>query len=354
MSLTYRDAGVDIDRADALIDRIKRLAEPTRGLGVVEGIGGFAALFSLKEVIEAAGGMSDPLLVSGTDGVGTKLEVAFRTGRHQGVGIDLVAMCVNDVLTTGARPLFFLDYFATGRLEVDVAEAVIAGVAEGCRQAECALVGGETAEMPGLYGEGEYDLAGFCVGLVDRPKLIDGRAVAAGDVVVGVFSRGVHSNGLSLARKVLFDHAKLELDARLDGLARPLGEELLVPTAIYTRVVRALLDAAPPKAMAHITGGGLPGNVPRVLPEGVVAVLDPAKWPRPAIFQHIQRLGQVAEAEMRRTFNLGIGLAVVVPAAAADAAVEAIRGAGEEAAVIGAIRARDGDEPQVAFEGDGG
>jgi phosphoribosylformylglycinamidine cyclo-ligase len=346
--LTYRDAGVDSDAGDALVERIKALAAPTRRPGLVEGIGGFAALFSLKDLLTAAGGMRDPLLVSGTDGVGTKLKLAFRTGRHDTVGIDLVAMCVNDVLTTGATPLFFLDYFATGRLEVEVAAAVIAGIAEGCRRGECALVGGETAELPGMYAAGEYDLAGFCVGLVDRDALVDGRSVAPGDAVLGVLSRGIHSNGLSLAQKALFERGGLRLDARLDGLELDVAEELLRPTAIYTATVKALLASVRPKAMAHITGGGLPGNVPRVLPEGVVAELDLGAWTRPAIFEHIQAFGGIAEEELQHTFNLGVGLVVVVAAEHVEPALAAIRASGEAAAVIGKIRARrDADEEQV-------
>lgn len=341
-SLTYRDAGVDIDEGDRLVERIKDRARATHGPEVLSGLGGFASLFSLKDLIEAGAGMSDPVLVAGTDGVGTKLKVAFATGRHDTVGIDLVAMCVNDVLTTGARPLFFLDYFGTGKLSADVAAQVVSGIAEGCRRTGCALVGGETAELPGLYAAGEYDLAGFCVGLIDRPRLVDGTKVAAGDLVVGVASRGLHSNGLSLAQKVLRDHAGLALDAPLEGCEGDLGTELLRPTALYADVVRGWVDADLVKAMAHITGGGLPGNLPRVLPAGTCAALDRDRWARPAIFGHIQRLGNVAEDEMYRTFNMGLGLCAVVAPEAADRVVELARAAGEPAAVVGRIEAAEG------------
>lgn len=346
MGLTYRDAGVDIDRADDLVERIKGLAARARGSGVVGDIGGFASLFSLKPFIEKAGGMDDPLLVSGTDGVGTKLKVAFATGVHDTVGIDLVAMCVNDIITTGAIPLFFLDYFASGRLEVSIGEAVVRGIAEGCVRARCSLVGGETAELPGLYADGEYDLAGFAVGLVDRANVIDGKSVAVGDVVIGVASHGLHSNGFSLARKVLLEHAGLALDATLDGLNGALGPALLTPTAVYVDTVQSLLTQVPVKAMAHITGGGLPGNLPRVLPESVAVHLDRRRWTQPAIFGHIQSLGGVADEEMFRTFNMGVGLAVVVAAGDTDAAVAAVEQAGERAMVIGHVQPRT-EDPQV-------
>ena len=345
MGLTYRDAGVDIDRADNLVKRIKALAAGTRSPEVVGDIGGFAALFALRPLLEQAGGMEDPLLVSGTDGVGTKLKVAFAAGRHDTVGIDLVAMCVNDVVTTGAKPLFFLDYFATGKLEVGIAEAVVQGIAEGCKRGRCSLVGGETAELPGLYAPGEYDLAGFVVGLVDRPKVIDGRTVTEGDTIIGVASHGLHSNGFSLARKVLLDKAGLALDATLEGTDRPLADELLEPTALYTDTVQAMLTTGPVKAMAHITGGGLPGNLPRVLPEAVTAEVHRGRWTEPAIFGHIQSLGAVAQDEMFRTFNMGVGLTAVVSPDRVDAMLAAVRDVGEQASVIGTVRARGADEP---------
>jgi phosphoribosylformylglycinamidine cyclo-ligase len=341
--LTYKDSGVDIDEADRLVEKIGTLAKATHGPGVLEGIGGFASLFSLAQ---AGQKMADPVLVSGTDGVGTKLKLAFEMKRHDTVGIDLVAMCVNDVITTGATPLFFLDYFGTGKLDRGVAEQVIAGIAEGCRRARCALVGGETAELPGLYAPGEYDLAGFAVGVVDRAKMLQGALnVRPGHTCVGVLSKGLHSNGYSLARKAVQEHAKRRLDEELpDG--RTIGEALLEPTAIYTDVARNLIDAGA-VALAHITGGGIPGNLPRVIPETTVAEIDRSAWTTPAIFDLVKRSGDVDDAEMLRTFNMGVGLIAVVPDA--GAAVGAIESAGERAAVIGTIRARSGDEEQVCF-----
>lgn len=333
MSVTYRDAGVDIDAGDALVERIKKLAAPTRTPHVLEGIGGFAGLCALP------GGLRDPVLVSGTDGVGTKLKVAFATGVHDTIGVDLVAMCVNDVITVGARPLFFLDYFATGKLHVDVGEAVVRGIAAGCRQAGCALIGGETAELPGMYAEGEYDLAGFAVGVVERAKILDGKRVKAGDAVIGVASSGLHSNGYSLARRVLEREMGLAMSDQVAELGKTVGEELLTPTRIYAQAVAALLDALGDevRALSHITGGGLPGNVPRVLPDGLGVRLDPATWERPAVFRVIAAGGPVEEAEMRRTFNLGVGLVAVVAREAADRAVATLGAAGERAWVAGEV-----------------
>jgi phosphoribosylformylglycinamidine cyclo-ligase len=345
--LTYRAAGVDIDAGDALVDRIRSHVRTTRRPEVIADVGGFAGLSRLPL------GLRDPVLVSGTDGVGTKLKVAFAMNRHDTVGIDLVAMCVNDVATVGADALFFLDYFATGTLDVNVGEAVIAGVAEGCRRAGCALIGGETAEMPGMYAPNEYDLAGFCVGVVDRDRLLDGSLVAVGDVVVGLHSSGLHSNGYSLARKALLDVAKYPLDKPVGGLERTLGEELLEPTKIYARQVYRSMSSGQIHAMAHITGGGLTGNVPRVLPDGIGVLLDPRKWPRPEIFNVIQRAGDVEEAEMRRTFNLGIGMALVVAAAGADTVLREFRGAGFGAAIVGEVVPSDADgDARVRFVGD--
>ncbi|HEY8432565.1 MAG TPA: phosphoribosylformylglycinamidine cyclo-ligase, partial [Sandaracinaceae bacterium] len=321
--LSYRDAGVDIDAGDRLVQRIKPLAARTRIPEVLGGVGGFAGLCRVPA------GMKDPVLVSGADGVGTKLRVAFLAGKHDTVGIDLVAMCVNDVLTVGARPLFFLDYFATGKLDVDTAEAVIAGIARGCELAECALLGGETAEMPGSYPEGEYDLAGFAVGIVEREAILDGSAPRGGDVILGLPSSGLHSNGYSLARKVLLERAGLALDAVLPELGAPLGEVLLTPTRIYTRAVRAALEAGGVRAICHVTGGGLPGNLPRVLPDGLGAIIDERAIPRPPIFDLIARLGGVEPNEMRATFNLGVGLALVVEPSRAGAVVRALEDAGE-------------------------
>ena len=322
MSVTYREAGVDIDAGDDVVRRIGPLARSTHRPGVLGGLGGFAGLFALGD----AGRWRDPVLDSATDGVGTKLELAFHTGEHHTVGIDLVAMCVNDLITCGAEPLFFLDYFATGRLAPDQAEAVIAGIAGGCRQAGCALLGGETAELPGFYAAGKYDLAGFAVGVVERDRILDGREVVAGDAVIGVASSGLHSNGYSLARRVL----PWESDADL-------AAELLTPTRIYARAVKALREAVPVRAMAHITGGGLPGNLPRVLPVGLGARLDAAAWTPPPIFGRIASAGPVDEDEMRRTFNLGVGLCAVVPTDRAAVAVEALGAAGERAFVMGRL-----------------
>ncbi|MEQ9496264.1 MAG: phosphoribosylformylglycinamidine cyclo-ligase [Deltaproteobacteria bacterium] len=345
--LTYKDAGVDIERGDALVERIKTAAARTRGPEVLEGIGGFAALVQLKPILEAAGGMDDPLLVSGTDGVGTKLAVAFAMNRHDFIGQDLVAMCVNDVLTTGARPLFFLDYFATGGLDLDVAAEVVEGIARACTNAGCALVGGETAEMPGLYQPGEYDLAGFAVGIVDRKNLIAGQDVKAGDAVVGVASTGIHSNGLSLARKVFVDHAGLDYKDTVDEIGTTIGDALLVPTALYTDAVHRMIAKAAPKALAHITGGGIPGNLPRVLPDALGARIDKSTFALPGILRALQRLGGVDEDEMFSTFNMGLGLMAVVDPANADAAIEAARAAGHEASVVGEIT----DVPGVTIEG---
>lgn len=327
MSITYRDAGVDIDAGDDVVRRIAPLARATHRPGVLGGLGGFGGLFALND----AGRWRDPVLVSATDGVGTKLELAFHLDAHRTVGVDLVAMCVNDLVTCGAEPLFFLDYFATGHLAPAQAEDVVAGIADGCHQAGCALLGGETAELPGFYGPGKYDLAGFAVGVVERDGLIDGSRVADGDVVLGVASSGLHSNGFSLARRVL-PWAE----------DRALAEEMLTPTRIYARAVAALRAAADVRALAHITGGGLPGNLPRVLPEGLGACLDTASWTPPPLFARIARDGPVAADEMRRTFNLGVGLCAVVPAAEAQAALAALAGAGEVAWVLGRVQPGEG------------
>ncbi len=305
MSLTYRGAGVDTDEGDRLVELLKPLARPTLRPEVLAGIGGFGGLFGLD-----VKKYREPVLVSGTDGVGTKLKVAFQANRHDTVGIDLVAMCVNDVAVVGAEPLFFLDYFATGRLAAEQGVEVVKGIAEGCRRAGCALIGGETAELPGFYADGEYDLAGFAVGCVDRARIVDGTKVVPGDLVLGVASSGLHSNGYSLARKALERHP---LDRRfVEAGDRTLADLLLEPTRIYAKDVLALLEAVPVKAFAHITGGGLPGNVPRNLPDGTKAVLEERRWTRPPIFDLVQREGGVARDEMFRTFNMGLGLVCVV------------------------------------------
>ena len=328
--MTYRDAGVDIDAGDALVERIKPHVARTRRPEVLAGIGGFGAL------VELPSGYRRPVLVSGTDGVGTKLRLAIDTGRHESIGIDLVAMCVNDVLVQGAEPLFFLDYYATGKLRVDVAETVVRGIAEGCVQAGCALVGGETAEMPGLYHGEDYDLAGFCVGVVERDRIIDGRQTRAGDAIIGLPSSGPHSNGYSLIRKLI---AKSGADAHTTLEGKTLFERLLAPTRIYVKPVLALARAMPVRALAHITGGGLTDNIPRVLPDGLEAVLKWRNWPEDPVFDWLQRAGRIDPAEMYRTFNCGIGMVVVVPAGHETAALEFLAAHGEPARLIGEIRA---------------
>jgi phosphoribosylformylglycinamidine cyclo-ligase len=344
MSITYKDAGVDIDAGESLVERIKPLARSTMRPEVLAGIGGFAALCRIPS------GYTDPVLVSGTDGVGTKLKTALAAGRHDTIGIDLVAMCVNDVLVTGAEPVFFLDYFATGALDVETAAQVIAGIAEGCRQAGCALVGGETAELPGLYHGRDYDLAGFCVGVVERAGIRPRRDLAAGDAVIGLPSAGLHSNGHSLARKVVLDVLALPLDARPPELGgASVADELLRPTIIYADAFTRLRAAGVPwKAAAHITGGGLVENPPRIFADDALAVeLDPDTWGLPPIMRMIARAG-VEPGEMLRTFNMGLGMVIVVPADAAAAATAALAGA--RARVVGAIVPRAGGEPSRMVE----
>jgi len=337
MALTYRDAGVDIDEGDRLVDLIKPLARPTLRPEVLAGIGGFGGLFALD-----VKKYREPVLVSGTDGVGTKLKVAFAANRHGTIGQDLVAMCVNDVAVVGAEPLFFLDYFATGKLSAEQGAEVVKGIAEGCRLAGCALIGGETAELPGFYAKGEYDLAGFAVGVVERSKIVDGRAVVPGDLVIGVAASGVHSNGYSLARKALLD--RHPLDAKLDGLGgRTLADALLEPTRIYAKDVLAILEKVPVRSFAHVTGGGLPGNVPRNLPDGTRAVVDERRWPRPAIFDVIEREGEVPRDEMYRTFNMGLGLVAVVAPQDEAATHAVLRARGLEAWTVGTIEKGAGE-----------
>ena len=343
--LTYAAAGVDSERGDAFVDRIAPLARATHRAEVLAGVGGFAGLFAL------GGRFTDPVLVSGTDGVGTKLKLAFQTGRHGTIGRDLVAMCVNDVLCTGAEPLFFLDYFASGRLDPDTATAVVAGIADGCREAGCALLGGETAELPGFYADGEYDLAGFAVGVIERDRIVDGRNVRPGDSVLGLAASGLHSNGFSLARKALLDVCGLALDGPSLGGAHPdLAAELLEPTRLYVRPLLQLLAAQPVHAIAHITGGGLPGNVPRVLPGGTRAVLDRSTWREPAVYAALRAAG-IEEAELARTFNLGLGLVVVVPRTGESSALALLNGAGLDARVVGHIEASPAAEPDCTLVG---
>jgi phosphoribosylformylglycinamidine cyclo-ligase len=338
--LTYKQAGVDIDAGDALVERIKPLAASTRIAEVVSDVGGFAGLCRVPSDVE------DPVLVSGTDGVGTKLKVAFLTGVHDTIGFDLVGMCVNDVVTCGARPLFFLDYFATSKLEVGVAERVVAGIAAACRESGCALLGGETAELPGMYAAGEYDLAGFAVGVVARKKIVDGSRVTDGDVALGLPSSGLHSNGYSLARKVLLESMGLGVTDRPPELGgATVGEALLAPTRLYARHVQSLVASGiDVRAMCHVTGGGLPGNLPRVLPVGLGLRLERA-WPRAPIFDLIQRGGSIEDDEMRRTFNMGVAFVVVVGEGDAARTHDALRTLGETPIALGRVVRVPADRP---------
>jgi phosphoribosylformylglycinamidine cyclo-ligase len=328
--MTYRDAGVDIDAGDELVERIKPLVARVRRPEVLAGIGGFGAMVELPR------GYRHPVLVSGTDGVGTKLRLAIDAARHDTIGIDLVAMCANDIAVLGAEPLFFLDYYATGRLRVDVAEAVVRGIVEGCAQAGAALVGGETAEMPGIYQGEDYDLAGFCVGVVEKDAIIDGSAVRAGDAVIGLASSGPHSNGYSLIRKLL---ALSGADGNVQLEGKPLLERLLAPTRIYVKSLLALARQLPVHALAHITGGGLTDNIPRVLPDGLEAILERRRWPRDPVFEWLQQVGRIETAEMHRTFNCGIGMIAVVAKEHASQALELLAAHGESAQIVGEIRA---------------
>ena len=338
-SLSYRDAGVDIDAGDRLVENIKPFAKRTMRPEVLNGIGGFGALVEISKKYR------EPVLVSGTDGVGTKLKLAFELNRHDTVGIDLVGMSVNDILVQGAEPLFFLDYFACGKLDVEAATEVIKGIAFGCEQAGCALIGGETAEMPGMYPAGEYDLAGFAVGVVEKANIISGAAIKAGDAVIGLASNGAHSNGYSLVRKII-ERNQPDLNAKFDG-ERTLADCIMAPTRIYVKPLLALMQKLTVKGMAHITGGGLLENVPRVLPGNVVAQLDGQAWHTPKLFDWLREMGNVAPQEMYRTFNCGIGMVVIVDKNDVDAALAQLNAAGETATVIGEIRARDGDEHQT-------
>ena len=339
-SLSYKDAGVDIDAGDALVERIKDVAKRTRRPEVMSGLGGFGALCQLPT------GYKEPVLVSGTDGVGTKLKLAMDTGIHDSIGIDLVAMCVNDLLVTGAEPLFFLDYYATGKLNVDIASSVVTGIGAGCEQSGCALVGGETAEMPGMYEGEDYDLAGFCVGVVEKSGIIDGSSVRIGDALVGIGSSGPHSNGYSLIRKII-DHSGQALDSEFGDST--LGETLLTPTRIYVKPVLNIIKQFQVNALAHITGGGLLENIPRVLPRNTRAVIDSDSWQRPAIFDWLQEQGNVEAREMYRTFNCGIGMVMAVSAEQADSIVDMLHQHGETAMVIGRIEAGDDDADRVVI-----
>lgn len=337
-SLSYRDAGVDIDAGDALVNAIKPFAKRTMRDGVLGGIGGFGALFEISRKYQ------NPVLVSGTDGVGTKLKLAFQLNRHDTVGIDLVAMSVNDILVQGAEPLFFLDYFSCGKLDVGTASRVIKGIASGCEQAGCALIGGETAEMPGMYPDGEYDLAGFAVGVAEKDQLIDGTKIVPGDVVIGLASSGIHSNGYSLVRRII-EVAKPDLDADFHG--RSLAEALMQPTRIYVKALLKLMAVLEVKGMAHITGGGLVENIPRVLPDNVVAEIQKNAWEMPPLFSWLQQHGNVAEDEMHRVFNCGIGMVVIVAKENAEKTIALLRETGETVWQIGSIRRRTGSEAQT-------
>jgi phosphoribosylformylglycinamidine cyclo-ligase len=331
--LTYAQAGVSIEAGDELVRRIGPIAKATKVPGVLAGVGGFSALFDLKNR-----GYQQPVLVSSTDGVGTKLKLAFMTGIHDTVGIDLVAMGVNDIITQGAEPLFFLDYFVCGKLNVAIAEAVVRGIAAGCRQAGCALIGGETAEHPGDFPKGEYDLAGFVVGVLEKKKIVDPAAIVPGDVLIGLPSSGLHSNGYSLARKILLEVGRMKLSRHVPSLSRTLGGELLKPTRIYAKIARALFDKHPIKGAAHITGGGIVGNLPRVLPNGRRAWIERGSWPVPPIFDLIQKTGHVAQTEMDRTFNNGLGMILVVGKKDANGVLRTLKRLKEMCFVVGEIR----------------
>lgn len=343
-SLTYADAGVDIDKATRLVSKIKSIAKKTTRPGVMSEIGGFGGLFSLN-----THQMDAPVLVSSTDGVGTKLQIAFMTGKHDTVGIDLVAMCVNDILVQGAKPLFFLDYLSTGNLDTDLAEEIIGGIGEGCRQAKCALIGGETAEMPGFYGANEYDLAGFAVGLVDNSKIIDGSEIRVGHKLIGLASNGLHSNGYSLVRKICFERLDLKIDSHIPELGTTLGEELLRPTFIYSGIIQSLIKDLPIHGLAHITGGGIADNVLRILPDSCGALLERDSWEVPPIFPFLQQGGNVSESEMMRTFNNGIGMVAVVPDATAQEIIERLRAMEISAFTIGEVTKKEPSQSPITW-----
>jgi phosphoribosylformylglycinamidine cyclo-ligase len=341
---TYRDAGVDIDAGNEFVRRITPLVRSTFRPEVLTDLGGFGGLFRFD-----AARYTEPVLVSGTDGVGTKLKIAFLMDRHETVGIDLVAMCVNDIAVSGAEPLFFLDYLATGKLAVAKAEAIVKGIADGCRQAGCALIGGETAEMPSFYPDGEYDLAGFAVGVVDRPKIIDGRTIRPGDVLIGLASSGLHSNGYSLARRVLLEDRKLSLTKAVGEMAQPLGEVLLTPTRIYAKQILELAKSSTIHGIAHITGGGLTENLPRIFPKGYRAIIKRDSWDIPPVFKVIQEMGRISDVEMFRVFNMGIGLVLVVPPSEAELVMSRAGKIGERAYRIGEIAADQSGKERIEY-----
>jgi phosphoribosylformylglycinamidine cyclo-ligase len=344
-SLTYADAGVDINKANVFVDAIKKIASKTPRSGVMGEIGGFGGLFSLNTA-----DYKRPVLVSATDGVGTKLKIAFMMDKHDTIGIDLVAMCVNDVVVQGAKPLFFLDYLSMGELNSSVAADIVKGVAEGCCQSQCALIGGETAEMPGLYNKGEYDLAGFSVGIVDNDKIVDNSEIRVGHKLVGIASSGLHSNGYSLVRKVCFDVLKLKVDAYIPEFGKTLGEELITPTKIYTEIILRLIKDLPVHGLAHITGGGIEENIVRVLPSSVNVEITSGSWDIPPVFSFLKQGGNIKDSEMWRTFNNGIGMIAVVPVDAAQDVVERVAGMNEKAYIIGeVVQAKKSDDKRVKW-----
>ncbi len=345
MSLTYKEAGVDIDKQNLLIKGIKSIVKSTHGPEVIGGIGGFAGRFRLDFST-----YKDPVLVSSTDGVGTKIKIALMADSHENIGIDLVGMIVNDIIVDGANPMFFLDYMAMGRLNVERGKVLVSGMARGCKEAGCALIGGETAEMPGIYRDDEYDLAGFGVGIVDSDKIIDGSRISAKDILIGLHSSGVHSNGYSLVRKVLFDQEKLDIDAYIEDLGKTLAEELLTPTRIYVKSVMNILRSFEIRGIVHITGGGFIDNIPRVLPGRCCAVIRQGSWPVLPIFSFMQDLGRIEDFEMYRTFNMGIGMVLVVAEKDADDLMLRLKGLKEPASVIGYVRSLKKGEERVVFE----
>ncbi len=343
-SLTYADSGVDIDKANKLVDRIKNIAKSTPRSGVMGEIGGFGGLFSLN-----LSNISNPVLVSATDGVGTKLKIAIQMDKHDTIGIDLVAMCVNDIIVQGAKPLFFLDYIAMGVLDNAVAEKIVLGIAKGCNDAGCALIGGETAEMPGMYQDGDYDLSGFSVGLVDNDKIIDGSYIRPGHKLIGIASNGVHSNGFSLVRKIFFDKCKYDVNTQIAELGTTLGEELLKPTFIYVSTILSLLRDLPVHGLVHITGGGIDENIIRVIPESCKAIVHRDAWEIPPIFQLLQKEGKVPDNEMQRTFNNGIGMVVVIPEKSVDDVMDRLGAMDEKAYFIGEVTSRENSEKQTKW-----
>lgn len=342
----YSEAGVDIDKGNAFVSRIKDIVSSTHSRTVLDNIGGFSGLFSIGNA-----NCKDPVLIASTDGVGTKLKIARLCNKHDTIGIDLVAMCVNDIIVSGAKPLFFLDYFASSSLDLDVATDVVRGIAEGCKQANCSLIGGETAEMPGLYQPGDYDLAGFSVGIADRDKIIDGSDVRVGNKIIGLASSGLHSNGFSLVRKIIFEDLGLSVDDSVEELGCTIGEELIKPTRIYVRSVLGVLNRFAVHSLVHNTGGGFIDNIPRVLPNGCRAVIEKDSWKKPPIFPFLREKGAIPEAEMYRTFNMGIGMMAVVKDTDADSVMQHFKAMGEEAFLIGEILAVQEGEPRVLING---